>query len=113
LFPLAQRRVGSHLLSDVSVNKKTASLAATNVCRCLQSSSTLAILLEETGCPGTGISIWMPSTSCMTAITISYPHQKFESICFKEKTVLTTAGHLSFRCGTIAVTLGTPQSLSM
>ena len=113
LFSLAHRRVGSHLLSHVSVNKKTASLAATNVCSCLQSSSTLAILLGESGCPGTGISIWMPSTSYMTLITIIYRQQKFKSIWFKDKTVLTTAGHLAFRCGTIAVTLGTPTSLSM
>jgi len=55
----------------------------------------------------------MPSTSYMTEINIIYPQQKFESICFKDKTILTAAGHLAFRCGTIAVTLGTPQSLSM
>jgi hypothetical protein len=67
LFSLVQRRVGSHLLSLVSVNKKIASWEATNSLRRSQSWSTPAASPGDTGCPGIGISILTPCASYMSA----------------------------------------------
>lgn len=66
LLEFAQRRVGSHRLSLVSVNKKIASWESIKTCSRLQSWSTLSSSWLGTGCPGIGIPITTPSASWKT-----------------------------------------------